>query len=424
MLDVAEHEGRTSPSARERGSAIAHGLGFRMDAASALGASLIGLLLAAVAGALSMWGSASLAAAGLWWVLPLLTVAVVPALASFGLIAIGRQRGFVSAPRALAAAVLALVALGLAFLAQCSWSLGFDLADEGLPSTGLAAAFVPLFLAAWLTGAAAVAVLIDGAFAGTGLPRAAASLIAALCGAIAAPVIGISLISPFVSMIAVAGVAILSLTLLRPRAAAERAAPAPIRLSRAIPARTRRLARQLAWISVAGGVTGVVYALTGTAWSAGASDGTMAVAQGISLAALSGLPFLGAVALIAGGRRPRSLATWGPLALVALSLAAIGVAYLWAPSWDAMAPALSVSAALTGAAIAWWLAARLPGPAAVRILTAALLGLGYAAFLGTMLAPGLVLLLPLAAVAFAIWGTRDPRPATAGPQPVEGIVIG
>lgn len=423
MLDVAEHEGRSRPTARQHASVMVHGLGVRMDVRSALVAALIGLVVAAAAGALSVWGTPASSALGVSWMLPLLTVCVVPSLASFGLIALARDRGLVSPPGAVVTTVVSVVALGWAVLAQHAGTLAFDFAEQDLPATGLAAAFVPVFLIAWLTGAAAIAVVIDALLVRTGIPRGVVVLLAAVCGAIAAPIIGISLISPATSTIVVAGVAVLALACQRTEGAAEPTTGAA-RGSRRVPAKTLMLARLLAWIGTAGGVIGVGYALTGAMWSPGAADGTGAVAQGITISVLAGLPFLGAVVVVTGARRAHSIATWGPLVLFALALCALAVAYASAPSWDAMAPALAASAALTGAAIACWLGLRMRGPAPARVLTAILLGLGYATFLGTMLAPMLAFLLPLGAAVYAVWGTRTPRPARPAAPAAGGVATG
>ncbi|MFG6475812.1 hypothetical protein ACFXP7_05435 [Microbacterium sp. P06] len=403
MLDVAESEGRIGPSARERGSAVVHGLGVRLGVRTAFVASLIGLTLAAVGGGLSVWGAPALSALGLSWVVSSLTSGAVPCLAAIALIAVAQARAVISPPRAVAVASLSVVALVSSFLAFQAWGLAFDAADEGVPANGLGSAFAPIVLAGWVTGGAAIAVLVDGVLTRAKARRGPALLIATVCGGIGAPLVGMSLITPAGSTIAAAGVAVMALTVLSPRKVVARMPRATV----SAPARTLRAARSLAWISLAGSAAGVFYALTGSAWSAGASDGTVAMGQGITLSVLSGLPLLGAFVIVAGSRRPRSVATWGPGALLAASLGATAVAYLHAPSWNEMASGLAVSAAFVGAAIAVWLAPRLPGPAAPKYLTSALLGLGYATFIGMMLAPLFAFVIPLGAVAFAIWGTRQ-----------------
>lgn len=418
LLDVADSRGGDRPSARERGSVIAHGLGTRMDVRSALGAALAGLLLAAVAGGLAVWGTEPLTESGLSWLLPLLTVAAIPLLAAFGLIAIVRQRGLVSPPRAIIALGLAFVAFSLAFVAYIAWSLAFDFADAGEPTTGLAAVFVPIFTAAWLAGAAAIAALFGAILARAGMRPGVALLVAAACGVVTAPALGVSLVSPTVPTIAAAGVAIASLALLRPRRGAARARQA----TSPVPVRTLRLARGLAVISLAGSLLGIAYAVTGASWSPGAADGAEAMGHGITISVLSGIPLLAAFVVIASARRGNAPAAWGPLALLAASLCAIAAANVHAPSWNAMAPALAVSAALGGAAVAWWLAARLRGPLAARIVTAALLGLGYASFLGTILAPALAFFVPIAAFVSAIWVTRTAAPRLSAPGAAEGPI--
>jgi hypothetical protein len=401
MLDMADDIGRTRPSIRELGSVVLHGLGFRMSGKTAFIASLIGLILATVAGALSVWGTPSLSALGLSWVVSSLTVGVVPCLAAFGLLAVARVRGFLSPPRAVAAAALSVVAFASSFLSLQALGLAIDAGDEGVAANGLASAFAPILLAGWLTGAAAIAVTCEGALARIHVRRGPASLIAAASGAVGATLIGMSLASPAVSTIAVAGVALVALTEVSSRRRIDRAPHA----TAGAPARTLRVARALMWTSLAGSAVGIFYAVTGSAWSGGATDGTVAMSQAITVSLISGLPLLGAIVVVSGARA-RRWAIWGPSVFLAASLCANAVAYLNAPSWNEMAPGLAVSAGLVGAAITSWLAPRLPGPAAPRYVTAALLGLGYASFTGMMLAPLFAILIPLGAVALVIWGLR------------------
>ncbi|MEJ1155429.1 hypothetical protein [Microbacterium marmarense] len=409
MLDLADSENRMRPTAREHVAAAIYGLGARLTLAAALGSALIGLVLAAVAGLLAVWGASALAVLDASWALPVLTGGVVPLFTAFSLIAIARDRGFISSPSALAILVLAAVALSLGVLAQTAWSLGFDFADEGVAATGLATLFRPLFVAGWLFGATAIAALLAGMLSRTSIPRGFVILLSAICGLIAAPFAGVSLLSPIVSLIIVAAGAIAALTLLaRGQAAEDGTARPATNTATQVPARTLRTAKLLIWMSLLTSLFGIIYALTGSSWAGAASDGTLALTQGFTICALAGLPLLGAIAVKAGGvRRSPTIATLVPLVLLALSLCAIALSYVFAPSWNAMAPALAIAAALTGAAIAWWLARQLHGPATARLLSATFLGIGYAAFLGVMLAAVTAPLVPMVAAAYAIWGTRS-----------------
>ncbi|MEV8268185.1 hypothetical protein [Microbacterium sp. NPDC076911] len=222
MLDLAESEDRVRPTARDHVAAVIYGLGARLTVAAALGSALVGLVLAAVAGLVAVWDVSTVSVLDASWVLPVLTGGVVPLFTAFSLVAIARDRGFVSSPRArararaLAGLVLATVALSLGVLAQTAWSLGFDFVDEEAAATGLATLFRPLFVAGWFFGATAIAVLLAGLLSRTSIPRGFVILLSAVCGLVAPPFVGVSLLSPIVSLI----VAIAALTLLSRRQAA------------------------------------------------------------------------------------------------------------------------------------------------------------------------------------------------------------
>lgn len=426
MMDAAEAAGRSAPSRAERRAVVIEGLGMRADARLALAVGALALLLAAVAGFASFWG-ATVAA------LPL-TLVVVPILVGIGLVALLRQAGLVSAARALIVVALATAAFALSGLTATAWSLGFDAADEGVPATGLAAVWMPLFAVSWAVGALALGVAASGMLARTRMPRPLALVTAAIAGVGAAPFIGVATVSPVTSLIGAVGLCVVALFALRRAAGAERprdalAPPArPAASPRAIPHRTRRTAVLLAALSATGSALGVVYALTGADWSPGASDSTIAMAQGITISLVSTIPLLAAVALVALARRTRGIvSTIGPLAMFALALAAVVVGYLRAPSWNGMAPAFAVSAVLAGTGIAWLLAPRLPGAPAVRVAIAALIGLGYAGFVGGLIVPALAFVVPIAAATFALTMRRRrgvvrslPAGVPASPEPLSG----
>ncbi len=423
MLDEAERQGRTAPRTAERLSAVVNGLGTRLDGRLALWCALVALAVAAAAGAAMVWANYPLAAAGMGWVLPVLTVAVSPSLVAVGAVAWARQRALLSEPRALVLVALSLPAFVLALLAQLSYGMAFAAANRDVPATGLATAWPWLFGAACVLGAIAAALFIDALLRRARLHPTASVTLAVVAGGMIAPTIGLSLLTPYASAIGAAGLALLTLAPSRAARPAQRnAAPESAPEARAaaaeVPQRTRSLARALAWIAAGGSAVGIVYALTGSRWSpAGTADTTAAMGQGITIALVSALPLLAAIgALVAARARRRPAHTWGPLLLVALSVIAVAVAYLNAPAWDGMAPAFGVASALGGAAIAWWLVPRLRGPARTRTAIGVLVGIGYAAFLGMMVAPMLAFALPLLAAAFAIWVPRRPRPGARAPR--------
>ncbi|CAN5193208.1 hypothetical protein BH09ACT3_BH09ACT3_15610 [soil metagenome] len=423
MLEDAERQGRTAPTTTERLSAIVNGLGTRLDGRLALGCALLALAVAAVAGVAMVWANHPLAAAGLGWILSVLTVAVSPSLIAVGAVALARWHALLSEPRALALVALALPALVLAVLAQLSYGIAFDAADRDVPVAGLATAWPWLFGAACVLGACAVAIFIDALMRRARLHPAASVTLAVLAGVMLAPTIGLSLLTPYASAIGAAGLALLTLIPERaarpvPHSTGPEPAPHARTAPADIPQRTSSVARMLAWIAAIGSTVGIVYALTGSRWSlAGSADATAVMGQGITIALMSAVPLLAAIGVLVAARaRTRPAHTWGPLLLVALSVTAVTVAYLNAPAWYGMAPGFGVASALGGAAIAWWLTPRLRGPARTRAAIGVLIGIGYAAFLGMLVAPILAFVIPLLAAAFAIWAPGRARPGTCAPD--------
>lgn len=420
MLDEAERAGRTRPSAGERWSALGHGLGTRLDAALALGVGLAALAVAAVAGVIT-WMITPPALAGAGWVLPTL-IALCSWLVAVGAVSLARQRGLVTEPRAAVLGVLFLVAVALTAMTQIGWGLAFDAADDGTEAVGLGAVWVWLFGAASILGITALALFTEALLRHTALRSAARVVLATVCGAVLAPTIGVTLLSPTVPAVGAAAVAVLALIPMRAARRASRAAAgaefiAPI--PGEVPARTRRAARRLAWFSAAGGAFGVVFALTGSLWT-GAADSTAAMSQGITIALAAALPLLAAIGIVVVARRRSRVAhTWGPLVLVALALAAVVVAHRGAPAWEAMAPGFAVAAGLGGAALAWWLAPRLRGPVRTRIPVAVLSGVAYAALFGVLVAAALAFVVPVIAVVVGFFlSTRAPLAGSAvGAQP-------
>ena len=425
-LDEAEHDGRAAPTTAEALSAVVHGVAARVDRRFAVVASLAGVACAAVAGVLSIWAPGGVAG----WLVPLLLSGVVPALAALSLIAVLRERGWIGDARTLGTMLIAVVAFMLNTLTYTSWSLGFDAADAGVPATGLAAAWLPLFIAAVVAGATAIAVVVEGLFRRASFPRAPRIVLAGLIGVVAAPVVGYSLMSPAVSAVLVLGVAILSLAPRRrpARAAAHgeespRVTTPPRPVDERAHARTASTARHLAGIAVVGSVVGVVYALTGSHWSPGAADGTIAMGQGITLLLISAVPLLAAIGLRGAGRPGRTHAVhrWGPLALAVIGVGCVAAAYVYAPDWAAMSPWLQASAVIVGVAIAWWIASRARLPRRPAILTGAIAGLLYAAFVGMMLAPMLAFAVPVAALIIALQPHRSRGHVQPSSAPVPAV---
>lgn len=407
LLDAAEHEGRTAPTRRERRAAAVHGTAARIDGRFALASALIAVALAVAAGTVLVWGIQPLASRGLSGVLPAVVSGAVPAFTAFGVVALVRQSGRLADGRTLVLLALAVVASALNALTMASWSAAFDAADEQVPVEGIAAAWLPLAGAALGAGAAFVGTLADALLARTTLSRLARGVLAGFSGIVAAPIIGLGLISPYVG-----GLGALAVTVLAARLRASDApppAPALPKAPRPLTRAARGTVRLLAGVAVAGGLVGIVYAFTGAQWSPGAVDGTAAMGQGITLLLFSGIPFLSALGLLGAARsRVDAVHVWGPLALVALSFVSVALGYLRAPSWGGMAPWLQAAAFLVGGAIAWWIIprarARLRPVGAVLVGGAA--GLVYASFLGMLVTPMLAFVVPIAAVVVVAAGLR------------------
>lgn len=412
LRDQAQHEHRAAPTAGDSFSAIVNGIGLRLDARVALWCALVAIGLGACSWlvVLNGLGGAPWAAG----VVGIVTVGVVPALAVVAMIAVMRGRGWITAPRALITILALWTCLLLAALAQLSWAQGFRLADQNLPQTGLAGAWGPLFVAAWAAGAVAIALLIDGLLQRTRWPWFARLPLAAVIGVLVAPAVGVGLINPTMAMVVAAVAAVMALAALSGRGS--RRSPAAPRMREARSSDDRTAVRWLTGLSAIVGLFGVAYALTGAAWSAGAIDGTIAMGQGITILLAAAIPLLTAVALTVSQRHGRA-AVWGPIGLVILEVTAVAIAYLSAPSWEAMAPWMAVSAILGGGAVAWWTIPRIRGPLGLRIAVGVALGVGYAVLFGTTTIPMLAFTVPIFAVVVALVGTRSSRKLIAPKAP-------
>lgn len=411
MLESAEHDGRSGPTPGETVSAVVHGTAARVNRRFAIATSLAALVGAAVAGVLGAWGAAS-------GTLPVLLAGVIPLFAGWALVAVLRERGLLGDGRALV--TLGAIALGLVLntLTVFSWSLGFDAADAGLPPTGLAAVWAPLLIAAEIAGAFAIALIVDAIFRRTSIPPAARALIAGVIGLAIAPMIGLGLLSiAFATSLTLGAVVLAFLPSRRARRVPVPEAPeaphAPTG-SDSPSIRQRSTARLLAWTAGGGGIVGAVYALTGSHWSPGAVDATIAMGQGISVMLVSGIPLLAALGVASRNAPSRGahVHVWTPLALVALGLGCITVGYLGAPSWVAMSPWFQASAVLIGSAIGWWIISRVRLPRAAVLAIGIGSGVLYASFFGVMIAPMLAFAVPTVALILACRPVR-PKGATS-----------
>ncbi len=80
------------------------------------------------------------------------------------------------------------------------------------------------------------------------------------------------------------------------------------------------------------------------------------MAQGITILALSAVPFL--AALVVSATIPTRHSVIGPAAFAALGCGILALAYARSPDAAAMWPLLQLSAATIGGAITWWIIPR------------------------------------------------------------------
>ena len=419
LRDQADDERRSAPSVADGFSALVNGVALRLDARVAFWAALLAMGLGACAWILMLigWSGAS----GPGGEVGMVLADIAPALTLLGVVALFRERRLIAPPRALVVLLTLLAALVLAALTQLSWAQGFRLADANQPQTGLAGAWGLLFVIAWTLGAAGIGLLVDSAFGGAGMPTVARVPLAAIAGILIAPAVGIGLIHPATSTVIGAGVALVALGTLNGQRS--RTSPLPIRAILARSSEVRgEVVRLLASLSAGVGVLGVVYALTGAGWSDGAADGTIAMAQGITVLLASAIPLLSAFALSAPPRHGTAV-VWGPTSLIVLEITAVAVAYQDAPAGQEMAPWLGLPAALGGGAVAWWTIPRLRGPLGPRIAVGLAFGGGYAALFGTTVIPLLAFAVPVVALVLAFTRARPTRPkilsAAQTPLPIQ-----
>lgn len=418
MLDHADADadarGRTSPSVGERFAALQNGVGARLTMRCAIVSSLLAVLLATLAFLATTWGSSFVYEADLGWVTITLSSGLAPVLVMLGVACLARERNLLTEGRALVVLGLSTVTFALGSLALIGFGQSFEAADAGVPDTGLGATWWALLLGSWVAGSTMSALLIEPILARTRLHQGTALLASVALGALLAASVAPTLITAVTPALAGVAVAVFSLMASRPtlytrgQQAPERQI-APMRTPARPTAARRGTVRSLAIVSAVTSIVAVVFAFTGSLWPIAASDSTIAMGQGISMALFCAVPLLAAIGLVFAPRsRQAPQHTWGPLALLVMSFGALAVAYLPAPDdWNAAAPGFATSAALTGCALAWWLATRLRGPRVIRVTIGALCGLGYAAFFGLIVAPTLAFAVPFGAIALAVWPGRS-----------------
>lgn len=388
LLDAAEADGRAGPSRTEAWSLRAHGLAERLDCGVAFILSVIALAVFAAAGAAMLLSSPMLAA------VPIGSILIGPALLSVATLALMRSRGLLAAPTVLLTAGTALVAWVLAFLAQLSWSVGFDEADAGVAHSAFGSAFIPLGAAAWLAGSAA---LVPAIAATRGRRSRGRIVIATLIGIAAPPTLGLLLLTPTNGALLAVPLVYLARPRIRRRAAASRG----IRDARD----RRRSTLPLSAATAALGSLAVALALGGAPLFSG--DGTRAMNVGLGGGALAGIPLVIALGTLGVDRWGRWFSAPAALAVAAL----IGVSGSQFVGADSVAqwPLVMVAAGLLGVAGGIVAAMAIPTRPTLRILIA----IGVAgAFTGTLGAPVAIMLpfiAPVGAIALITVTARQQR---------------
>ncbi len=149
------------------------------------------------------------------------------AIAITGGLGIARERGVLPAPHAFTAAVVAMLAYGVATVAAVAWAVAFGAADVGAPVPAFGRLDMPLFVTCGVLGALAAAVVVDGVLSLrtrlSALPRAAA---AAVAGTPAVVATGITIFIPI--PIIVISVVLIALSLVLGRRGPRRPPTQPI----------------------------------------------------------------------------------------------------------------------------------------------------------------------------------------------------
>lgn len=410
LLDAAEAAGRVVPTLRELASLVAHGLGERLNRRSARALCLMAAIFAATGSVLSF--SPGLGTEP--WP-TLLSIFAAPVLLSAALAGLLRETGILSHLHALAGIVLALPAWALSSGAAWSWSIGFDQADQGLPLSPLAEAFLTLFLASWAIGSAAGALVISVLLrlaSVTVVPRIVFSVIG---GALAAPMLALMAVMPFGSVGMAVGLLLCVLLNGRtalPRTAAQAPTAVPTVITVRAPTALERM-RMLssAWFAILLGLPAAAYALTGSIWMSAGPDATETMRIGMALGLLASTPLVINVGRFLESRRTAR----GPFAASPTLAAAVSLLVAAGSQGLHAIPDTQFWVLLLSVAIGAYAAGRTAflagfGAPSNRILMACALGAGYACFPGMMVATAGAFAAPIAGLFALFWIRRSTVP--------------
>ncbi len=445
LLDAAEAEGRTRPTAGEAWSLRLTGAGEHLTHRAALIAGTVALIAATLTTLLLLTGVAGRVV----WLSPLLLGFLIPVSLAVALCAALQARRLLSPVRALTTISLAVLASAVVALTLVSWSVGWDEADAGVERSALALAFPLLYLAGWGLGAATLAVAVSGLCGGLPLPlRAAVTAVAAV---VSPPLLGLLSIHPFFALLLAAAL-VPALLLAGPRpdgstdpvrgtpesaalapaspSPAPRPSPAPLPplpvttlpvlpdapadrgrpthgLARPATAPHRTAAVLAGVASLLIGGLGIAFALVGSGW-VGEIDSTRAMQLGIAVAGLGLIPLVVRGAEVLCRRRPAATL------LLRLAATAVGLGFAVAAVQSVLGDTrggVPIVPGLFLAAGAGLLAAGLARsrPLGVRVLLAVSVALPVSVYVGWILVLTLPFATPLLACVALVLALRRRR---------------
>ncbi|WP_375405391.1 hypothetical protein [uncultured Amnibacterium sp.] len=406
LLDAADSRGRTRPSLAEAGSVVLHGLAERVDRRTAVLAASVATAISAVATVLYFVSTD----VGGWtlggWAIPVPLVIDPPLLTLVG-VALLRGGGLIGARRSVALPAIGGVGGVAGAVTVTLWGLGFDAAEEGRAGPAMAGSItLASFGLAWLMVAALIVVVMLAVLRPAGEPLSLRIVPAVIVGAVGAPALGLAFLQPGGAFVCSAGA--LAAALVVGRGRPQRSAPPPLERPR-----SRRRADPRAFGLAAGGTTAAV-AATVFCFAAGplalfGLDGTGAMAVGLGLGALAGIPVLIAAAQSTEPAPARTAILLAAAGLVVNAIARLPGPF---PAGDGSFGVLIASGALLAAAAAWVACPRMPGPPRTRVVLAALLAAGLLASAGILLTAVMGFLVPVVGVVVMIRARRPRTSAT------------
>lgn len=407
LLDAAETEGRTAPTAAESWSIRWAGLGERFTADAALAATVCALLVALVTTAISIFQVGELAQIGGGWIPAVLGQFLAPTLLSFAVLCLLRRARIVLPARTITAFLIAVLAWALAAAAALSWSVRFDEADVGGISSPLALAFPVLLAAAWVVGGCAVFLVTHAVL--SRVPRGAQWTAAGSAALLTPPVLGLGTISPMTTALAALAMLFICGVNLRRQPATQPdeqpvLQPSP---ARRVSTAVRRRAAVFGAITLVISLVGVAFALTGSSWTQAGVDSTRAMQLGLSAGQLTTIAPLLCLAWILQHRRPVPAARrWLGFLLVSLGLAVTALDTIFGFTRSGALPWPGIAVIALGLGVLTFELLRMTGTIRVLLSAATALVLFVPSW-GIVVMLGF--LVPIAAVVLLMWGLGESR---------------